>query len=587
MRVPDDITLLLCDDNWGNIRKLPKLNEKVRPGGYGIYYHYDYVGDPRNYKWLNTNQISRVWEQMHLAYEYGVDRIWIVNVGDLKPMEYPISFFLDYAWDPDKISADSLSSYSREWASEQFGSKYASGTADILTKYTMCNSRRKPELLEPGTYSLVNYHEAETIVSEYKELEKKANKIYDSLSPAYKDAFYQLVLHPVETCSNLNELYYTTALNHLYAKQGRSETNLLAGKVKELFNKDAEITNYYNKILAGGKWNHMMDQTHIGYTYWQQPDSNRIPDTKITDIPLQADMGVSIEGSESWWPNEKNAAVLPGFDSFNRQTYYIDIFNRGQSSFKYSISSKVPWLIIRDNKGVIEKEKRLTVSIDWDKVPPGDHNVSFTVRGPKNKNVNVNAVVKNQKIASSELNGRYIENNGYISIEAEHFSREINTSAITWQKIPDIGRTLSGMTSFPVTAAAQPIDGDSARLEYDVYLLHEGKVKVKVFLSPTINFTGGQGFRYAISFDNEVPQVINIHSNKTGQDWQKSVSDNITTAVSEHMLNKAGKHVLKYWVIDPGIVLQKIVTGTSELKGCYLGQPESNKFSNKFRNGPP
>ncbi len=99
MKVPDDITLLFSDDNWGNVRRLPKLGD-VRRGGYGMYYHYDYVGGPRNYKWINTNQIERTWEQMHLAYEYGVDRMWIVNVGDLKPMEYPISFFMDYAWNP-------------------------------------------------------------------------------------------------------------------------------------------------------------------------------------------------------------------------------------------------------------------------------------------------------------------------------------------------------------------------------------------------------------------------------------------------------------------------------------------------------
>ncbi|MEI9806932.1 MAG: glycosyl hydrolase 115 family protein [Bacteroidota bacterium] len=108
MRVPDDVTLLLCDDNWGNIRKLPALNEKQRKGGYGIYYHFDYVGGPRNYKWVNTNPITRVWEQMHLAWEYKAREIWIVNAGDIKPMEFPISFFLDYAWNPTKINADDL-----------------------------------------------------------------------------------------------------------------------------------------------------------------------------------------------------------------------------------------------------------------------------------------------------------------------------------------------------------------------------------------------------------------------------------------------------------------------------------------------
>src|SRR5687768_11942586 len=161
MRVPDDITLLLCDDNWGNIRKLPKRNAPARAGGYGIYYHFDYVGGPRNYKWINTNTISRTWEQMHLAYEYGVNRIWIVNVGDLKPMELPISFFLDYAWAPSKYTRDRSREYTLAWAKQQFGGRYANEIAHLLATYTQYNSRRKPELLTPDTYSQVNYREAD------------------------------------------------------------------------------------------------------------------------------------------------------------------------------------------------------------------------------------------------------------------------------------------------------------------------------------------------------------------------------------------------------------------------------------------
>ncbi|MDZ7357840.1 MAG: glycosyl hydrolase 115 family protein, partial [candidate division KSB1 bacterium] len=261
MRVPDDVTLLLCDDNWGNIRKLPKLDDPPRAGGYGIYYHYDYVGGPRNFKWLNTNQISRVWEQMHLAYEYDARQIWIVNVGDIKPMEFPISFFLDYAWNPEIFPAEYLPEYTRLWSEKQFGLRYAKEIAHILTSYTKFNSRRKPELLSPDTYSLVNYREAETVVSDYKKLEEQARTVYDALPAEYQDAFYQLVLHPVEACANLNELYVTVGKNRLYAKQGRAATNSLAEKAKQLFARDAEITNYYNKIMANGKWNHMMDQT--------------------------------------------------------------------------------------------------------------------------------------------------------------------------------------------------------------------------------------------------------------------------------------------------------------------------------------
>jgi len=157
MTVPDDVTLLLCDDNWGNLRKLPKPDAKPRKGGYGIYYHFDYVGGPRNYKWLNTNPLPRIWEQMHLAWEHQVKDIWIVNVGDIKPMEFPISFFLDYAWNPEKIQANDLQQYSEQWGSKQFGDKNAKEIAFLLNQYSKFNGRRKPELLDANTYKPENW----------------------------------------------------------------------------------------------------------------------------------------------------------------------------------------------------------------------------------------------------------------------------------------------------------------------------------------------------------------------------------------------------------------------------------------------
>jgi len=232
-----------------------------------------------------------------MAYTHGVDRIWLVNVGDLKPMELPISFFLDYAWNPDQLPKDKLPEYTKNWAAEQFGSEHAPEIARMLETYTKYNGRRKPELLSPETYSLNNFREAERIAEDYNKLAEETNLLNEKLPDQAKDAFFELVLHPITACANLNEMYLAVAKNRQAVEQGRATANDWAEKTKQLFQKDADITNYYHTKLANGKWNLMMAQTHIGYTYWQQPEKNVMPEVKEISLPGDAEMGVSIEGS--------------------------------------------------------------------------------------------------------------------------------------------------------------------------------------------------------------------------------------------------------------------------------------------------
>ena len=489
MRVPDDVTLLLCDDNWGNLRKLPKLNENQRAGGYGIYYHFDYVGGPRNYKWLNTNPISKTWEQMHLAYKYNAKQVWIVNVGDLKPMEFPISFFLDYAWSPDKWPASRLDEYTRLWAAQQFGQQHAAEIADILTLYTKYNCRRKPELLDENTYSLINYREFENVVNDYNKLKNKAQALYKNIPPQYKDAYYQLVLHPVEACANLNELYYCTAKNKLYAAQGRAAANLMADSVKWLFKNDAEISRYYNKVLSNGKWVHMMDQTHIGYTYWQQPPVDKMPDVTTIDLPTAPQMGVAIEGSAAWWPAEKSKALLPGFYS-GQAGHYIDVVNRGKSAFNFTVEALPPYVTIEPKNGNVTTEQRIWINVDWQKAPKGISTVPVTITATNGDNVTVETVI--YKVLPLNMPG-FNENNGYVSMEAAHYSKVVNGTAAQWAIIPDYGRTLSGVMPSPVTIKSQAPGNNSPHLEYEVNLIDTGIIKVEAYISPTLDFTNSKG----------------------------------------------------------------------------------------------
>ncbi len=576
MRVPDDVTLLLCDDNWGNIRKLPKLDAKPRTGGYGIYYHFDYVGGPRNYKWLNTNPLPRIHEQMSLAYTYGARQIWVVNVGDIKPMEFPISFFLDLAWDPTRIKSNQIDQYSEQWATQQFGSTYAKDIATLLATYAKYNARRKPELLSPETYSLLHYREAETVVKDYNALLIQAEKINTSLPPQYRDAFFQLVLHPIQACANLNELYYSVALNRLYAKQGRSATNNLAEKARALYQRDSEISDYYNKTLANGKWSHMMDQTHIGYTYWQQPAQNKIPDLSSYEAPTAAKMGVAVEGNALARTDASDPLVLPTFYAQTPEIgHYLDVYNQGKTPFTYQISTTTNCLQIESQQGKIETEQRIEIRVDWSKAPRGFSRFPLLIKASTGQEINVYVDVQNN--LSPELSNfkGFIESDGYVSMLAEHYTRAVESPELKWQNLPDIGLQAGGMTSSPNTAGIKTPGHGSPCLEYSFYSGKIGEIKVNALFSPTLEFNESNGLRYGISIDDGPIQSINLHQDKSNQAWERSVANNIRSLFSTHVLNQAGAHTLKYWVIDPGVVLQKIIIDLGGVKQTYLGPPES------------
>ena len=583
MRVPDDVTLLLCDDNWGNVRKLPEPDQK-RSGGYGMYYHFDFVGGPRNYKWLNTNLIPRIWEQMHLTYEHGVDRIWIVNVGDLKPMELPISFFLDYAWDPDSWTTDNLDEFTLQWAKQQFGDEHAEEIADILDLYTKYNWRRTPEMLDARTYNLDNYREFETVVNNYSALEKQAKALYEKVDEKQKDAFYQLVYHPVLACSNLYELYYANALNQRYAQQGRAATNDMAARVKELFGKDSTITNYFHNELAGGKWDHMMAQTHIGYRSWQEPPKNAMPRVQEIEIPDKAEMRVAVEGTSEYWPSSSEEAVLPTFSSYYDEPYFIEVFNAGNKVFNYEIVPGADWIKLSGNNGTIAKQERIEVRIDWDKLQAGLNASEITVKSNNNETVSVK--INAEKQDAKNVKG-FVERNGYVSIEAADFTSSKDGDGINWMVIPKLGRTDSGITTSPVTKSVEKPGDDTPVLEYRFYLNEapeDGKIETEIQLAPTLNFKGKEGLKFAISIDDEEPQIINMHEGTEVPDWRyprwfnDAVSNKTIVKSSSHNVSEAGQHTLKLWMIDNGIVYQRVIINNGGLKPSYMGPPESLKL---------
>lgn len=267
MKVPDDVTLLLCDDNWGNVRRVPNTQERKHKGGWGLYYHVDYVGAPRNSKMLNCTPVQNPWEQLTLAYENGIDRLWILNVGDLKPMEYPISQFMDIAWNPHKYAVNQITNHTRDWCAQQFGEEQADEAARLLNLICKYNGRCTPEMLDKNTYSLEN-GEWQEVVNQYLKIEADALRQYNSLPAAYHDAYRQIILFPIEVMSNLHQMYFAQAMNNQLYEQGNPKANIWADECENHFKRDSLICDEYNHKMAGGKWNGMMTQKHIGYTSW-------------------------------------------------------------------------------------------------------------------------------------------------------------------------------------------------------------------------------------------------------------------------------------------------------------------------------
>jgi len=583
MKVPDDITLLWSDDNWGYLRRLPNEEERQRKGGAGVYYHFDYHGGPRSYEWINTNPLPKIWDQMSLAKQYGADRIWIVNVGHFRGYELPMEYFMDLAWNTNRWTNDNLNEYTEKWAAREFGSIYAKDIAEIVSGYGKFNARRKPESLTPKTYSLVNFNETERVVADYKALAQKAETIAAKLPKDAQDAFFQIALFPAKIGAIVNDLYITAGKNQLYARQGRASTNDMAARTRELFKEDTAMMNYYNKVYANGRWNHFMDQTHLGYISWNPPRKNSLNAIKLTELTLpdSSILGVAVDGSENAWPGSAERPILPEFDLYGSGKHWIDVFNRGKISYKCTITTDVPWIVLSETNVTIgTADKRIWTTLTEEKMPEGKSIGTITVTGAgKTVSVLVNAfkpsISERIKIKGS------VESNGVVSIEPEHFAKNIPQNDRQWLRVEDYGLTLSGMRATatkPNPAPAVP-GKDAPCLEYPVYMFSKDSLQIHLITSPVLNFMPGRDIQVAVSIDNEKPQyLINVPASfsvQTSRSWGEGVLNQSRRLTTNVLIPTSGAHTLKIWMIDPGVVLQKIVLQKGVYKQSYLGPTES------------
>lgn len=414
----------------------------------------------------------------------------------------------------------------------------------------------------------------------WKDIADRAEALRHKLTPELQDAFYQLVLYPAKASANIAGLHIATGLNHLHARQGRVSANEDAARVRQMFALDRELANAYHK-LNGGKWNHMMAQTKIGYTSWKDPEREIMPALMQTAPAAGAVMGIAVEGSEDAWPGASDPAELPTFDSMRRKSHYIEVFRRGVEPFDFTAATDQPWVKLSSNSGRVSDDLRLAVAIDWNKIPTGRHTATVTISSDDGTTTTVGVhAIRDDRWDGVKAFGCLA---GSTAIAAGDAIRNIPAGETRWERIPDYGRGDSGMSVFPVTAPSVEPPENSPHLEYPVLIPKEGEVRVDLVTSPSLNFQPDRGVRIAVSFDDGKPKILDAfagqgakhdqHGSPAVRDWDKWVSDNVRTMKSVHKISKPGVHALKVWMVDPGVVLESIVVHPEEPAPSYFGPP--------------
>lgn len=558
MQVPDDITLCWPDDNHGYIRQLSSAAERARGGGSGVYYHLSYWGPPTSYLWLLTTPPAMTCAEMLKAWDCEARRIWIANVGDLKPGEIGMEFFLRLARNPETFRDFDQHAWLAQWAAQNFGAANAEAIATMLGEYYRLNILLRPEQLNLTTssFSLVsNGDEAQQRLDQFAALTASANALYAQLPANQKTAFYEMILYPVRGADLQNRKVLLAERSRLWAAQGRAGTTNLALAAQAAQNAIFAETAFYNQTNAGGKWNRMMTVTTTG----EAKRPYIMPTLGSYAAPAAAGLGVAVEGSAAVLGT--NAGVLPTFSAAANKSQFIDVFNTGTSAMSWTAQSSVPWITLTQTNG--NADTRIWLGVDWAGAPrgyavPG----TVTIRGAGVTNtVNVKAFYP-LTLDLATLPPA-VENNGVVTFEAEDFtSRQDGTNGVGWRKLIRACASRDGMTILPVTAAAinpAAISDGTPSLTYQFHTFSAGAAAIQVGCLPTHKITSDHiGCRYAISLNGGTPQIVDINAEEFTGTWNANVLRAMALGRSSHTISNPGLQTLIIWMIDPGVVLDKV-----------------------------
>jgi hypothetical protein len=596
LKVPDDVTLVWPDDNYGYIHRLNNEKELKRKGGAGVYYHASYWGRPHDYLWLPSTHPSLVREEMMKAYETGADRLWVLNVGDIKPQEYNIQQFLDMAYNPAPFRE---SSYSRQhllrWVTATFGKEQAQEIESVLWEYFQLAFQRRPEFMgwsqtEPTTnttYTAFNHFyfgdEAQKRIDMYDALESTVKRLRSQIDAGNRDAFYQLVYYPVVCASLINKKFLYRDKSYFYSKQNRLSAHEFAALSQRAYDSIVKATTFYNSTLSNGKWKDIMSMNPRNLPVYQSPVLPPIGIDSINGCNIAPEGFIS---SDSSLTGNSDNMSLPPFDDLNRQKYFIDVFISKNHALEWTASASHDWIRVSETSGRLDgapgnSQTRVWIDVNWSNFAKNETErgaVTFSAGG-RQVAVTIQATRRNSQ-ALSAYKG-FIENNGFISIYAAHFTRQTNRSLNQWKIVRDIGYTGSVVQAFPLSvnsklvSSPDSIKASAAVVEYDFHTFSSAIPFVTVFALPTHPINNNYRSRYGVSVDDGPVKVVDAQTFGRSEEWKQNVLRNRAERKIEMPFLQAGKHTLKLYVIDPGIMVDEIRIDLGGLKKAYSSIPET------------
>lgn len=577
----DDTILLLSDDNFANVRTLPTAENRGRKAGWGLYYHFDYHGAPISYEWINSTPLPKIWEQLTMAYEYGVRDLWIVNVGDIRPDELPLSYYMALAYDYEAFGIahpNETDDFLKKWVEQQFGSyvkdeDVKAEIVSILKAYTRMNGNRRPEATQPDTYHPVHYAENDQMTALCEKIITLADDTYSKIPEECSDTYYGLVYYPAVAGANVQLMNLYAAKNRFYAANGVTAAADYAQLVSECIAHDKKLTAYYNEEMAGGKWKGMMQSAHICFESWND-EGWHYPET-TREIKTAGENLVLPEGADAFLVQGETA--LPEFTSTGRETYVLQIANCTEKlpDIKAPDCVKIERL-----ESLIPSLADFAVSLDWNTITENGHYI-IEVNGVS---VHVNAVVVDDAVPA----GTFVETDGAAAMEAEHYAEKSDCEGYGWKVLKEYGKTLSSMKIYPLDKNFDEI-GKAPSLTYRVLIRHSGEYTLRCITAPTNNLEDGRNMRYAVSVDGRAPEAVktipdahyNIGSGHgCKRDWAEGVLNNCHYGENPVTL-EPGVHTVEIFGVEAGLVLQKLVLYKDELPESYFGPTESSRVPAK------